>query len=702
MNRGAAPEMAFTSYFGYWLNDDETDTAVVGNAYPVSLRVRNEAAEGVPVLIGEPRLGDTITADVSGITDANGLPLDAGFTYEWISLLEGIATTRATTEPAYTVTGTDVGSRLKVRVSFNDGDGFGESVQSEATDTVPARSIPQKEFNTLKAAGHSVPYGLWSDGTTMWVVQSRAYGNLDTTAKVFAYNMVTKARDATKDFNTLDAAGNDHPYHLWSDGSTMWVTDFDDDKVYAYDMETKARKTGEEFSTGADFQPSGIWSDGSTMWVASTRITYSPINAYDLQSKARRPAKDFKSDPLFYAGVRLVSGLWSDGTTMFVADVVKKKIFAFELSYKYPQITRIIDLSAEGVNAEGIWSDGSTIWVTGWLDKRIYAYGLPVDTGQLRGNPVSVERITDTSAVVVVDLKSIPYRNRFSGGNRVSVAMHINYGSYTIYAHPDAAKAEFMLVGMDPETEYTVRVMFDDVLFLGNVTFRTTYPKVGEVRVSHRTPESAKVTVHLKDVYMGRERMPTYQVNRNRDGGESEVYLQFSEQDDGNEGRRGDGDDKTWSEAVMEMAYPSQASFSLSGLTPGGTYDLQAYLEEAETESVGRSVGRRGVKMTMNDAFTLPQWPTGPEEDWLNICGRNPKVVKAILSTTAAYDSCEGVSPIDLAAITELDDIVPVAYGTTRLKAGDFDGLTSLEDTGPERYEVSPICRRASSVTWRA
>ena len=706
MNRGAAPEMAFTSIFGFRLNDEEEDTAVVGNAYPVSLSVRNEAAEGVPVIIGEPRLGDTVTADVSGITDANGMPLDAGFTYEWISLLEGIATTRDITEPTYTVTGADVGSRLKVRVSFNDGDGFGESVQSEATGAVPSRSIPQKEFNTLMAAGNNSPGGIWSDGTTMWVAHIPTIFIGDTSsAKLFAYDMATKARVPARDFNTLDAAGNDSPTGIWSDGTTMWVADESDDRIYAYDMETKARKTGEEFSTGADFQPGGIWSDGGTMWVASSLIIDNPIDAYDLESKARRPAKDFNSTPLFQSGVRSIAGIWSDGSTMWVADKSTRKILAFRMSTKLLDHTRKIDLSGLEV-PYGIWSDGSTMWAADRRygnhrsDTRLYAYGLPVDTGNLRGNPVSVERITNTSAVVSVDLSAIRFHSGFNAGDRVPLKMHINYGGYTIYALQAAGKAEFMLVGMDPETEYTVTVKFAEVFVIGVVTFRTTYPKVGEVRVSHRTPESAKVTVHLKDVYKGREPMVTYQVNRNRDGGESEVYLQFSEQDDGNEGKgnegkgnegKGDGDDKTWSKAAMEMAYPSQASFSLSGLTPGGTYDLQAYLEEAETESVGRSVGRRGVKMTMNDAFTLPQWPTGPEEDWLNICGRDPQVVKAILSTTAAYDSCEGVSPIDLAAITYLDDIVPVAYGTTRLKAGDFDGLTSLEELDLSGMKISEL-----------
>ena len=37
--------------------------------------------------------------------------------------------------------------------------------------------------------------------------------------------MATKARDPGKDFDTLEAAGNDAG--LWSDGVTLWVADHD-------------------------------------------------------------------------------------------------------------------------------------------------------------------------------------------------------------------------------------------------------------------------------------------------------------------------------------------------------------------------------------------------------------------------------------------------------------------------------------------
>ena len=52
--------------------------------------------------------------------------------------------------------------------------------------------------------------------------------------KIYAYNLSTKARDSSKDFDTLEDADNDHAAGIWSDGTTMWVADSSDDKIYAY------------------------------------------------------------------------------------------------------------------------------------------------------------------------------------------------------------------------------------------------------------------------------------------------------------------------------------------------------------------------------------------------------------------------------------------------------------------------------------
>ncbi len=127
-----------------------------------------------------------------------------------------------------------------------------------------------KDLTTLNAAGNEYPTGIWSDGTTMWVVDARD-------EKIYAYNLATRARDASKDFNTLSAAGNFSPQDIWSDGTTMWVVEdrgphASGDKVYAYDMATKIREPAKDFTgltAAGNKEPSGIWSDGTTLWVAN-------------------------------------------------------------------------------------------------------------------------------------------------------------------------------------------------------------------------------------------------------------------------------------------------------------------------------------------------------------------------------------------------------------------------------------------------
>ena len=89
----------------------------------------------------------------------------------------------------------------------------------------------------------------------MWVADRRDN-------KVYAYDLASKEWVPAKDFNTLEAAGNDNPQGIWSNGTTMWVADDVDrsrGKIYAYDMASKARIPAKEFKAGND-DPTGIWS----------------------------------------------------------------------------------------------------------------------------------------------------------------------------------------------------------------------------------------------------------------------------------------------------------------------------------------------------------------------------------------------------------------------------------------------------------
>ena len=162
----------------------------------------------------------------------------------------------------------------------------------------------------------------------MWVVDY-------TDDKIYAYNLSTKARDSSKDFTTLNAADNNHPSAIWSDGTTMWVADSDDNKLYAYSTSTKARDSSKDFDTlraAGNESPWGLWSDGTTMWVDD--LADKKLYAYSMSTKARDSSKDFET--LTAAGNETPRGIWSNGTTMWVADRADDKIYSYNMDLPAP------------------------------------------------------------------------------------------------------------------------------------------------------------------------------------------------------------------------------------------------------------------------------------------------------------------------------------------------------------------------------
>ena len=108
----------------------------------------NTPATGAPTIAGTPRVGGTLTASTADISDADGLD-NASFDYQWIRAGADI---RGATGSTYTAVAADEGERLKVRVSFTDDAGNGESLTSAATEAVAARPVPlTAEFVDLPA-----------------------------------------------------------------------------------------------------------------------------------------------------------------------------------------------------------------------------------------------------------------------------------------------------------------------------------------------------------------------------------------------------------------------------------------------------------------------------------------------------------------------------------------------------------------------
>ncbi|MBC6410329.1 MAG: cadherin domain-containing protein, partial [Ekhidna sp.] len=101
------------------------------------------------------------------------------------------------------------------------------------------------------------------------------------------------------------------------------------------------------------------------------------INVTDVDEAApgdRLPAKDINA--LTAAGNENPEDIWSDGTTMWVADGDDVKLYAYILATGERDTAKEFDLDAENDRPQGIWSDRTTIWVVDWGDEKLYAYTL--------------------------------------------------------------------------------------------------------------------------------------------------------------------------------------------------------------------------------------------------------------------------------------------------------------------------------------
>ena len=253
-----------------------------------------------------------------------------------------------------------------------------------AYDVTSQQDDATQSLYTLAGRNH-LPWGVWSNGTTIWVSNTAV-------SKIYAYDLATRQRDRAKDFDGLRLAGNDSPHGIWSNEKTMWVADREDDKVYAYDLATARRDPTREFNlvnvpgVVTNTEPGGIWSDRTSMWVIDGAER--KIFAYALpEAPATVEAFPFGRDPagdlsrLNATENHHAEGIWSDGTTMWVADHDDDHVYAYRLS----DGARVEELEFDLYNrllfegnhhARGIWSDSTTMWVADHDDDRIYAYRL--------------------------------------------------------------------------------------------------------------------------------------------------------------------------------------------------------------------------------------------------------------------------------------------------------------------------------------
>ena len=123
----------------------------------------------------------------------------------------------------------------------------------------------------------------------------------------------------------------------------------------------------------------GIWSDGTTMWVADWFD--GKLYAYALATGTRDPGQDF--DTLIAAGNDSPRGIGSDGATMWVAEGWMLYAYSLATKARDPAKDFGYDQLVGGGLPRKLWSNGTTMWASAGFsrsDAKLGAYTLATES----------------------------------------------------------------------------------------------------------------------------------------------------------------------------------------------------------------------------------------------------------------------------------------------------------------------------------
>ena len=203
-------------------NDEILTSAATGVVSPVvQQQIANNPATGAPTINGTAQVGDTLTADTTGIADADGLS-GATYSYQWIAN-DGTADTDIAdaTDSSYTLVAADEGKTIKGEVSFADDAGNDETLTSIATSSVVARP-------NSAATGAPTISGTAQVGETL-TADTTGIGDADGLTNV-SYSYQWIRNDGSSDTGITDAADSSYTLVAADDGKTIKVrVSFTDD-----------------------------------------------------------------------------------------------------------------------------------------------------------------------------------------------------------------------------------------------------------------------------------------------------------------------------------------------------------------------------------------------------------------------------------------------------------------------------------------
>ena len=397
-------EVHFEAFGSTRRRSSEQDISFLSIAAP-------ERAGRVSMSSDRPHVDETFSAT---LRDPNGF---ADARWQWArrraTRTGAFSDISGATESSYTPTSDDVGMHLLATASYTDGYGPGKRATAVSRDPVqalvgnrpPSFSSSSVSFRLDPAAGFGGIAGTVSatdaDGDRLTYTHSgldAAFFAIDAgTGQIKAAAGVSFDTDARSQYRIRvhadDGQGGADTIDVIITVATRPITPplilppigiggggggpsgpTPSDK----DFEWTVKRDIEELDGGHD-TPSGLWSDGTTLWLAENGDgTDDAIYAYDLATGERVEEREFELDERN----RAPRGLWSDQQVIWVSDSGRNGLFAHNLESGKRLPERDLALAERNRDARGIWSDEETMWVLDGGQNSLFAYDL--GNGELR------------------------------------------------------------------------------------------------------------------------------------------------------------------------------------------------------------------------------------------------------------------------------------------------------------------------------
>ena len=283
---------------------------------------QNNPAAGAPTISGTAQVGETLTADTSGIADTDGLS-NASFSYQWIRN-DGSADTdiQDATGSTYTLTSADEGKTVKVKVSFTDDEGNDETLTSDATGAVAA--APNRAATGTPTISGTAQVGEMLTTNTSGIADEDGLDNVS-----FSYQWIAGGTDID------GASGSSYTLTSTQQGKTIQVrvsfTDEAGNQEYLTSAATGAVAAAPSPLTVRLTAAAPATHDGSTAFTFEIRFSEEPDpdfsyktlrdHAFTVTGGSVKTAQRLQKDPISNIGWRITVEPGGNGDVTIVLPV---------------------------------------------------------------------------------------------------------------------------------------------------------------------------------------------------------------------------------------------------------------------------------------------------------------------------------------------------------------------------------------------